>query len=212
MTGSVQALGKVLPSSTVAGWRDRAAVLVQLSVAIVLGAENLTEAEQLQLHQRPLFGFAASDSTARRTLAALDEATLARIAKARARVRRHVWSLLHLRPGGFPWLTVAGKRLTGWIVIDRDATVITAASKKSGAAVTFKRRSGFIRWPRGARTPPSPWPCCHGRGTLGRTPSPITLPCSPTLSRRSPARQPRSSWSGPTVPGRPTGCWNTSKR
>ena len=53
------------------------AVLVQLAVAIVLGAENLSEVEQLQLHHRPLFGFAASDFTARRVLAALDEATLA---------------------------------------------------------------------------------------------------------------------------------------
>ncbi|MFC6057323.1 hypothetical protein [Streptomyces pratens] len=98
----------MLPSSTAAGWRERAGVLVHLAIAIVLGAANFSEAEQLQLHQRPLFGPAASDSTARRTLAALDEATLAKIAKTRARVRRQVWSLLHLRPGGFPWLTVAG--------------------------------------------------------------------------------------------------------
>ncbi|MEH0628472.1 transposase [Streptomyces stelliscabiei] len=54
-----------------------------------------------------------------------------------------MWSLLHLRPGDFPLLTVPGKRLTGWIVIDLDATVITAASKKAGAAVTFKRTFGF---------------------------------------------------------------------
>jgi hypothetical protein len=52
------------------------------------------------------------------------------------RARDLVWSLLRLRPGGFPWLTVAGKRLTGWIVID--ATIITAASKKAGAAVPSK--------------------------------------------------------------------------
>jgi hypothetical protein len=116
---------------------------VQLAVAIALGAANLSEAEQLQLHHRPLFGPAASDSTARRTLAALDEAALAKIATVRARVRRHVWSLLHLRPGGFPWLMVAGKRLTGWIVIDLDATIITAASKKAGAAGTFKKTFGF---------------------------------------------------------------------
>ncbi|MEU9057255.1 hypothetical protein AB0D37_44205 [Streptomyces sp. NPDC048384] len=58
-----------------------------------------------------MFGLAASDSTARRTLAVLDEAALGKIAKVRARVRRHVWRLLHLRPGGFPGLTVAGKRL-----------------------------------------------------------------------------------------------------
>ncbi|MFC8093365.1 hypothetical protein [Streptomyces sp. NPDC057301] len=91
--GLTDALANVLPSSTVAGWRDRAAVLVHLAVAIVLGASNLLEAEQLQLHHRPLFGSMASGSTARRTLAALDEATLAKIAKVRARVRRHVWSL-----------------------------------------------------------------------------------------------------------------------
>ncbi|MFB7601147.1 IS1380 family transposase [Streptomyces sp. NPDC056160] len=142
-TGLTDALAGVLPSSTAAGWRDRAGVLVHLAIAIVLGAANLSEAEQLQLHHRPLFGIAASDSTARRTLAMLDGATLAKIAKARAKVRRHVWSLLHLRPGGFPWLTVAGKRLTGWIVIDLDATIITAASKKAGAAVTFKKTFGF---------------------------------------------------------------------
>jgi hypothetical protein len=142
-TGLTEALAAVLPSSTAAGWRDRTAVLVQLAVAIVLGAANLSEAEQLQLHHGPLFGPAASDSTARRTLAALDEAALAKIAKVRARVRRRVWSLLCLRPGGFPWLTVAGKRLTGWIVIDLDATVITSASKKAGAAVTFKKTFGF---------------------------------------------------------------------
>ncbi|WP_338898257.1 IS1380 family transposase [Streptomyces sp. TG1A-60] len=142
-TGVTEALAGVLPSSTAAGWRDRAGVLVHLAIAIVLGAANLSEAEQLHLRRRPLFGLAASDSTARRTPAALDEAALARIARARAGVRRHVWGLLHLRPGGFPWLTVAGKRLTGWIVIDLDATIITSASKKAGAAVTFKRMFGF---------------------------------------------------------------------
>ncbi|WP_234367649.1 hypothetical protein [Streptomyces pluripotens] len=65
----------------------------QLAVAIVLGAKNLSKAEHLLLHHRPLFGFAASDSTVRRMLAALGEATLARIAKARARVRRRVSGL-----------------------------------------------------------------------------------------------------------------------
>jgi hypothetical protein len=38
---------------------------------------------------------------------------------------------------------VAGKRLTGWIVIDIDATIILAASNKTGAAVTFKKTWGF---------------------------------------------------------------------
>ncbi|MFI5689904.1 hypothetical protein [Streptomyces sp. NPDC051636] len=142
-SGLTGPLAGVLPSSTATGWRERAGVLVHLAIAIVLGAANFSEAEQLQLHHRPLFGLAASDSTARRTLAGLDEATLAKIAEARARVRRHMWSLLRLRPGGFPWLTVAGRRLTGWIVIDLDATIITSASNKAGAAVTFKKTFGF---------------------------------------------------------------------
>ncbi|MFJ3277951.1 hypothetical protein [Streptomyces halstedii] len=43
-------------------------------------------------------------------------------------MQRHVWPRLRLRPGGCPWLTVAGRRLTGWIVIDLDATIITAVS------------------------------------------------------------------------------------
>ncbi|MEW2494872.1 hypothetical protein AB0942_15260 [Streptomyces nodosus] len=62
-------------------------------------------------------------------LAALGEATLATIAKVQARVRRHVWSLLPLRAGGFPWLVVAGKRLCGWIVIDVDAADLGRTSR-----------------------------------------------------------------------------------
>ncbi|MEU2835228.1 IS1380 family transposase [Streptomyces lavendulae] len=73
----------------------------------------------------------------------MDEKILARISRARAKTRRHVWALLALRPGGFPWLTVAGKRLTGWIVVDIDATITTSASNKQGAAATFKKTYGF---------------------------------------------------------------------
>ncbi|MGW9026017.1 transposase, partial [Streptomyces sp. NPDC055722] len=141
--GLTRGLAGALPSSTSAGWRERAGVLVQLAVAMVLGARSLLEAEQLQLHHQGLFGRAASDSTMRRLLAELDDKTLMKIAKVRRRVRRHVWMLLHLRPGGFPWLTVAGRRLTGWIVVDLDATVITSASRKEGAAPTFKGTFGF---------------------------------------------------------------------
>ncbi|WP_325063633.1 hypothetical protein [Streptomyces marianii] len=132
-TGLTSALAAVLPAGTGAGWRDRAVVVVvQLAVAIVLGAANLSDAEQLQAHRQGLFGPAVSDSTTRRTLVAMDEEVLAKIAWVRARVRRHIWSLLHLRPGGFPWLTIAGKHLHRWVVIDMFATIITAASKKEG--------------------------------------------------------------------------------
>src|SRR5439155_18176132 len=54
-----------------------------------------------------------------------------------------VWDLLARRVSGFAWLTVAGKLLTGWVIIDLDATLITAHSDKQGAAATFKRGFGF---------------------------------------------------------------------
>lgn len=109
---------------------------------MVLGATNLAESEALQAHHQRLFGPPVSDSTTRRTLAVMDTTVRGEIGRVRARVRRHVWTLLHLRPGGFPWLTVAGKHLHRWIVIDVDATIITAASRKEGATGTFKKTFG----------------------------------------------------------------------
>ncbi|WP_180686821.1 MULTISPECIES: hypothetical protein [Streptomyces] len=45
--GLTRGLAGMLPSSTNAGWRGRAGVLVQLAVAMALGARSLLEAEQL---------------------------------------------------------------------------------------------------------------------------------------------------------------------
>ncbi|MEV0694357.1 transposase [Streptomyces sp. NPDC050388] len=132
---------KIIPGRS-ADVTTPAGVFVQLAVVIGLGARSLPEAEQLQLHHQGLFGAAASDSTMRRLLAGVDNQTLTRIANVRRWVCRHVWTLLRLQPGGFPWLTVAGWHLEGWVVVDLDATLITSASKKEGAA-TFKGMSGF---------------------------------------------------------------------
>jgi hypothetical protein len=117
-------------------------VLVQLAVAIVLGATSMADIELLK-QQTPVFGAPASDSTVRRMLAELDAKALARIRRARTRVRAHVWDLLAARDGGFCWVSVAGRVLTGWIVVDIDATLITAHSDKQGAAATFKKGWGF---------------------------------------------------------------------
>ena len=46
-------------------------------------------------------------------------------------------------PSGFPWLVIAGKTLAGWLVIDMDATLITAYPDKEGAAPTWKKGYGF---------------------------------------------------------------------
>ncbi|MCY9787144.1 hypothetical protein KIK06_24980 [Nocardiopsis sp. EMB25] len=90
----------------------------------------------------PCFGPPTSDSTLRRTLATLDATALAAIVKIRRHIRRHVWTLLHLRPGGFPHLMVAGLRLKGWIILELDATIITTSTKED-AAPTFKGSRGF---------------------------------------------------------------------
>jgi hypothetical protein len=74
-----------------------------------------------------------------------------------------------LRPGGFPWLVVAGKLLTGWVVIDLDATLIAAHSVEAGAAATFKRGYGS-RGRRGHRRPCLSWnhcPCVHWLNSVG---------------------------------------------
>ena len=93
------------------GW-DRGVVLVQLAVAIALGASGMSDI-RLLAHQAAVFGTAPSDCTVRRTLAPFDQRMLAAIAKARSRVRAHVWDLIAITERGFPWLAVAGKVLTG---------------------------------------------------------------------------------------------------
>src|SRR5947207_2476372 len=121
---------------------DRGMALVSMAVAIALGATSMSDIAVLA-HQEPVLGAAPSDTTVRRTLELADPATLDKIARARAAVRAHVWQLICSRPAGFPWLAVAGKLLAGWLVIDLDATLITARSDKEGAASTFKMGYGF---------------------------------------------------------------------
>lgn len=67
---------------------------------------------------------------------------LVKIAQARARVRKRMWTLISETPAGFPWIAVAGKALAGWTVLDLDGTLITAHSDKDGAAPTWKKGYG----------------------------------------------------------------------
>ena len=128
--------------------------LVSMAVAIALGATSMSDIALLAHHARVL-GAEPSDTTVRRTLELADPATLDKIARVRARVRAHVWSLIRATPAGFPWLRSPGKLLAGWLVIDLDGTLITARSDKEGAAPTFKMGYGLpSRWAPGWRTPP----------------------------------------------------------
>jgi hypothetical protein len=122
---------------------DRGVVLVSMAAAIALGATSMSDIAVLA-HLAPVLGGAPSGPTIRRALDLAGTAgMLDRIARARARARAHVWTLIEQAPAGFPWLAIAGKTLTGWLVIDMDATLVTARSDKEGAAPTWKRGYGF---------------------------------------------------------------------
>jgi hypothetical protein len=116
--------------------------MVSMAVAIALGATSMSDIAVLA-HQEPVSGAAPSDTTVRRTLELADPRTLDKAARVRATVRAHVWWLIAATAAGFPWLQIAGKLLAGWLVIDLDATLITARSDKEGAAPTFKKGYGF---------------------------------------------------------------------
>src|SRR5947208_14821290 len=140
--GLTAALGAALARAGKFPLIDRGVALVSMAVAIALGARSMNDIALLA-HQEPVFGAPPSDTTVRRTLELADPRTLDKIARARASVRAHVRQLICATPAGFPWLAVAGKVLAGWLVIDLDATLITACSDKEGAAPTFKMGYGF---------------------------------------------------------------------
>ena len=138
--GLTAALGSALARAGKFPLVDRGMALVSMAVTIALGATSMNDITLLA-HHAPVLGAEPSDTTVRRTLELADTRTLDKIARVRARVRAHVWSLIAATPAGFPWLSVAGKLLAGWLVIDLDATLITAHSDKEGAAPTFKKDS-----------------------------------------------------------------------
>jgi hypothetical protein len=122
---------------------DRGIALVSMAAAIALGATSMSDIALLS-HLAPLLGAAPSGPTIRRALdLAGSPRMLDRIARARAKARADAWTLIDATGAGFPWLVIAGKVLQGWVVIDMDATLITAYSDKDGAAPTWKKGYGF---------------------------------------------------------------------
>ena len=121
---------------------DRGVALVSAAVMIALGETSMSGVAVLE-HLSLVLGGPVTWQTLRRTLDLADRVTLGKIAQARARIRVHVWELIAARASGFPWLEIAGRILAGWIVIDMDATLITAYSRKENAAGTYKSGFGF---------------------------------------------------------------------
>jgi hypothetical protein len=115
------------PTKRRRGGHDRGRVLVDLAVMLADGGEAISDLVVLR-DQRNLFGDVASVPTAWRTLEAIDEDALARVATARAGARAQAWAA-----GADP----------GFYVIDIDGTLVTAHSDKECAAPTYKRGFGF---------------------------------------------------------------------
>lgn len=106
---------------------DRGRLLADLAVAVADGATAISDLRVLA-DQPELFGTVASVPTAWRTLGAVDDAALARIAQVRAQAREAAWEA-----GMDP----------GFYVLDIDGVLIDADSVKQHATPTYKHGFGF---------------------------------------------------------------------
>jgi hypothetical protein len=91
---------------------DRGQILIDVALAQVLGGESISDVQGLR-HLAPVIGPIPSTPTVWRALNEVGDLQLARVNTAVTVFRRHWWGLLSARPEGFPWLTVAGRELTG---------------------------------------------------------------------------------------------------
>lgn len=121
---------------------DRGQLLVDLALVLIDGGESISDFQTLR-HLGPIIGPVPSTPTVWRALEEIDELQLRRINTAVTEFRRHWWGLLSARPEGFPWLTVAGRELTGVTVLDLDASIVFAGSEKDNALPTYKGGIGF---------------------------------------------------------------------
>ena len=132
-------------SAALAAWRkplavhDPGKVVLDLAVSLALGGDCLADIALLR-SEPGVYGRVASDPTVSRAIDALAAdapAALKALDAARAAARARVWALAgehapdHAADAAAP------------LVIDIDATLVTAHSEKESAAPTFKRGFGF---------------------------------------------------------------------
>jgi hypothetical protein len=143
-TATVSGLAATL-SAALTPWRkslarhDPAKVLLDLAITLALGGDACRDVTLLRV-EPALYGPVASDATISRTIASLTSQVTAvekAVAAARTAARAHVWH----RAGTHAPNHAASA--TDPLVIDLDATLITAHSEKENAAATFKHGYGF---------------------------------------------------------------------
>ena len=121
-------------SAAMAGTRERRSahdpgvVLRDLAVAIADGGDHVSDLGVLR-GQQALFGAVASETTAHRVLKSLDADLLEALRAARAEALARAWD--------------AGARPKE-LILDIDASLLTAHSEKEGAAGTYKGGFGFF--------------------------------------------------------------------
>lgn len=140
--GLTEELSKAMTRRSFVPVHDRGRVLVDVATMLADGGEAIADIDVLR-HQSCVLGPVASPPTVWRTLDEVTPARLQKIAVARARVRRHVWSQLAASHEGIPASKVAGTDLGNTIVLDVDATIVVAHSEKENASPTFKKTFGF---------------------------------------------------------------------
>jgi len=132
-------------SAAMSPWRpnravhDPGKVLLDLATAVALGGDCLADLAAVRA-QPAVFGPVASDPTVSRLFSALAadvEASVAAIREVRALARASVWERRR------PLAGTAGKRAGGQVILDIDATLVTAHSEKENAEPTHKRGFGF---------------------------------------------------------------------
>jgi hypothetical protein len=120
---------------------DRGRVLADLAVAVADGATAIDDLKALR-DQGDLFGHVASTPTAWRCLDEIGGVQLARIDRARAKARAHVWRQIVARHGAIPSARTCYGDLGKTVVIRLDASIVIAHSDKIGAKGTFKGTYG----------------------------------------------------------------------
>lgn len=166
---------------------DPGRTLRDLALMLVDGGDCLADLSALR-DQPSLFGEVASDATAWRALAALADGRLPAVRKARATARERVWEL-----AGAP------RR----VVLDLDATLITAHSDKERAAGNYKHGFGFHPLLAYEATTQEALAGILRPGNAGANTAPTTSSCSSSLSHSCPSRRSgRDCWCEPTRAGR----------
>ncbi len=141
-TGLTEACGEALGNLRVReSGHDPGRVAVDLATMIADGGEAISHLAVLR-DQPALFGSVASTATAWRVLAGIDDSRVGALRRARARARERLWAQREETGRGVPDILAGGRSWPG-LVIDLDATLVTAHSAKEGAAPTFKGGFGF---------------------------------------------------------------------